>query len=186
MYFTSSPLLTTTSSNDMTESISTNDNTHQQHHQEGNTQNVALVSTGSGPYASAMNSLFGRLSNAMAPAPPRPLQRAAPPRPPERAAPPRVPRPTSWTTADRPKKKPRLTEEEAKKVPFHFYRPVNTRTAFKDNPPCVCLEKYQKCERMMELPCGVHRMHRRCGTKWMQESATCPYCRVGAPCKEKH
>jgi len=72
-----------------------------------------------------------------------------------------------------------MSMEEARNLPFHFFRPVNTRERYRGHEGCVCLEDYRKCEHLVELPCG-HRLHRKCGTKWLQESATCPYCRADA------
>lgn len=72
-----------------------------------------------------------------------------------------------------------MSMEEARNLPFHFFRPVNTRERYRGHEGCVCLEEYRKCEHLVELPCG-HRLHRKCGTKWLQESATCPYCRADA------
>jgi len=73
---------------------------------------------------------------------------------------------------------PRFNEQQARALPYHYYRPVNTRERYRDHAPCVCDQQYLKCERMVELPCG-HRMHRRCGVPWLQQNAAaCPYCRA--------
>ena len=75
-----------------------------------------------------------------------------------------------------------LTRDAAAKLPFHYYRPVNTREEFRHQPQeadggmCVCLRPYKKCERLVPFPCG-HRMHRKCAIQWLtRHGYPCPYC----------
>jgi len=77
-----------------------------------------------------------------------------------------------------------LTADEAKALPFHYYRPVNTRDKFRMQPRheggiCACMHAYKKCERLVSLPCG-HRMHRKCATAWLVMVGGCPFCKKKA------
>ncbi len=44
------------------------------------------------------------------------------------------------------------------------------------NECCICLEKYEKNEIIMELACN-HNFHEKCIKEWMNKNNNCPQCR---------
>merc|ERR1711959_691895 len=48
-----------------------------------------------------------------------------------------------------------------------------------ENVECsICLEQYEKDERIRFLPCG-HHFHANCADEWLKEKQCCPLCKQG-------
>lgn len=47
---------------------------------------------------------------------------------------------------------------------------------FKETECSICLEKYERDEVIITLPC-MHNFHKTCATQWLQINKICPICR---------
>lgn len=72
-----------------------------------------------------------------------------------------------------------ITKEEARLLPSEEYAEETKEKKQSDTISCpICLQDYQKGERLAVLPLCHHSYHTRCITRWLRSRGDCPICRT--------
>ncbi|XP_046863891.1 E3 ubiquitin-protein ligase RNF181-like [Xenia sp. Carnegie-2017] len=71
----------------------------------------------------------------------------------------------------------------SKRVVKQLPKKQSRNTAIGKLPCPICLEKYEKEEMYVQLPCD-HKFHETCIMRWLEQTNSCPVCRYELPTDE--